>query len=83
MCKLPRENAYVERIQGTMEYEYLFEMKLTDYNKYNPKKTIHLCNDKRQHTTLRMMTPTAFEQVVEKMDGNLWPKLKLYQWNHD
>jgi len=84
MCKLPQENAYVERVQGTIKYEYLFEMELTNKNKYKQiRKSIHLYNDKRPHTSLGMMTPTAFEQAVEKMDENLRPEMKIYQWNHD
>lgn len=84
MCKLPQENAYVERVQGTIKYEYLFEIELTNKNKYKQiRKALHLYNDKRPHTSLGMMTPTAFEQAVKKMDENLRPEMKIYQWNHD
>jgi len=84
MCKLPQENAYVERVQGTLKYDYLFEMELTNKNKYKQiQKAIHLYNDKKPHTNLGMMTPTAFEQAIENMDENLRPKMKVYQWNHN
>ncbi|MDP3013361.1 MAG: DDE-type integrase/transposase/recombinase, partial [Candidatus Subteraquimicrobiales bacterium] len=32
MCKMPQENAYVERVQGTLKHEYLFEHNLTEDN---------------------------------------------------
>lgn len=84
MCKLPQENAYVERVQGTIKHEYLFEMELTHKNKYKQiRKALHLYNDKRPHTSLGMLTPTAFEQEIEKIDENLRPKMRIYQWNHD
>jgi putative transposase len=83
MCLLPQENAYVERIHGTIKYEYLYELELTNANNYRQiKKVVALYNDKRPHSSLGMMTPTAFEQAVEKMDENLRPKMQIYQWNH-
>jgi transposase InsO family protein len=84
MCKLPQENAYVERVQGIIKYEYLFVNELTNKNKYKQiRKSISLYNDKRPHSSLGMMTPTAFEESVENMDENLRPEMKIYQWNHD
>lgn len=83
MCYLPQENAYVERIHGTVKYEYLYEMELTNTNKYRQiKKAVALYNNKRPHSSLGMMTPTAFEQAVEKMDENLRPEMQIYQWDH-
>jgi putative transposase len=84
MCLLPQENAYVERIHGTIKFEYLYEMELTDTNKYRQiKKVVALYNDKRPHSSLGMMTPTAFEQAVEKMEENTRPVMQVYQWKHD
>ncbi len=82
MCKLPQENAYVERVQGTIKYEYLFVNELTNKNKYNQvRKAVSLYNDKRPHSSLKMICPTTFEESVEKMDENLRPKMQIYQWN--
>ncbi len=84
MGLLPQENAYVERVHGTIKYEYLYEMELTNTNKYRQiKKAVALYNDKRPHSSLGMMTPTAFEQSVEKMDDNSRPVMQIYQWNHE
>jgi hypothetical protein len=42
-----------------------------------------LYNEKGPHSSQGEMTPSAFEQAVEKMDKNLRPKMQIYQWNHE
>ena len=32
MCKMPQENAYAERVQGTIKNEYIYEEQLTEQN---------------------------------------------------
>jgi len=49
MCKLPQENAYVERVQGTIKHQYLFEADLKEKNLSNQiRKIRHLYNDENR-----------------------------------
>ena len=84
MCLLPQENAYVERVQGSIKYEYLFEIELMESNiNRQANRVLRLYNDHRPHSSLGMMTPSAFEQYVQNMDENSRPKMLIYQWNHE
>ena len=80
MCKMPQENAYVERVQGTLKYEYLFEYKLTEANLNKmTKKIIHLYNEERPHSSLNMMTPTEFEKHVNNLVGKDKIEMQIYK----
>ena len=84
MCILPQENAYVERIQGTLKEDYLEAMDLREDNlAYMVKKITYLYNHERPHRELQMRTPDAFEQQVLRLPENLRPELPIYQWNHE
>ena len=84
MCKLPQENAYVERIQGTLKHQYLFEANLKEKNlSYQIRKIVGYYNNERPHSNLQMMTPTEFEKMVEKMAQNQRPKLQIFKWSWD
>ena len=84
MCKLLQENAYVERVQGTIKHQYLFEADLKEKNLSNQiRKIRNLYNDEKPHSCLNMMTPSAFEKMVEKMGENQRPKLKIFKWSGD
>lgn len=80
MCKMPQENAYVERVQGTLKYEYLFEHKLTEANLYKMMlKILGWYNEERPHSELNMMTPAAFERYVKNIPENKRPEVQIYQ----
>ena len=80
MCKMPQENAYVERVQGILKYEYLFEHMLTVANLQKMiQKILHWYNDERPHKGLKMMTPTAFEQYVNNMAAKDMPEMQIYK----
>lgn len=84
MCKLPQENAYVERIQGTLKYQYLFEADLKEKNlDYQIRKVIGYYNTERPHISLQMSTPSDFEKMIRNMDESDRPKLKIFQWSLD
>jgi transposase InsO family protein len=81
MCKLPQENSYVERIQGTLKYQYLFEADLTEKNLGNEiKKTMRYYNFERPHSSLDKLSPVKFEQIIENMLETQRPKLQIYKW---
>lgn len=80
MCKLPQENAYVERVQGTLKYEYLFEFELTKSNIRNMAwRIMRYYNDERPHCELSMMTPTTYETYVGNLPENKTPEMTIFQ----
>lgn len=84
MCRLPQENAYVERIQGTLKYQYLFEADLKEKHlSYQIRKIIGYYNNERPHRSLHMMTPSDFEKMVENTTENERPKLQIFKWSRD
>jgi hypothetical protein len=81
MCKMPQENAYVERVQETLKYQYLFETKLKEKNlSYNVKKILHYYNFERPHSELNHLTPIKFEEMVKNMSEIDRPKFKIFKW---
>jgi len=84
MCKMPQENAYVERIQGTIKNQYLSEFVLTKANiRATALKVIKLYNDEKPHRNLVMRTPTAFENYVENLPTNQRPKEVIFNGYSD
>ena len=80
MCKMPQENSYVERVQGILKYEYLFEHKLTGANLQKMvRKIINWYNEERPHSALNMLSPIAFEKYVENLPEKQRPKTQIYQ----
>lgn len=82
MCKLPQENAYAERVQGTIKHEYLIadNKELEIQKRFN--RIMWLYNNERPHTSLKKKTPVEFEAAVNKMRLNLKPQLIVYKWTH-
>ena len=79
MCKMPQENAYVERVQGTLKYEYFFEHTLTEANLSRMiQKILRWYNEERPHSELNMMMPTQFEKHVQTLVAKDRPEMKIY-----
>lgn len=79
MCKMPQENAYVERIQGTIKNQYLSEFELTEGNLSKlAQKIVTWYNEEKPHSGLKMKTPSAFEKSVEKLPKRQRPKEVIY-----
>jgi putative transposase len=84
MCKMPQENAYVERIQGTLQHQYLFEADLKEKNLgHQIRNIMQYYNNEKPHINLNRMTPIAFEQYVEKLEEKNRPKMQIYKWDED
>lgn len=83
MCKLPQENAYAERVQGTIKAEYLSQYEITEKNMFRVIKKIQkLYNDERPHASLGMRTPSEFEAYINKLKPEDRPQLTVYKWTH-
>lgn len=63
MGKIPQENAYAERINGTIKNEYLNHKcpKTLEQLKLFVKKAVHHYNHDRLHNHLNRLTPVEFE----------------------
>lgn len=84
MCLLPQENAYAERVQGTLKNDYIVFENLREANMaYISTKIARLYNDEKPHLGLKRMTPTNFEKYVDKLPPLDRPKMPIYQWNHE
>lgn len=82
MGKLPQENAYVERINGTLKNDYLYERDLTGGNvRQHAQRIMYLYNHERPHRNLHRKTPMEFESYVDNLEENNRPKVHIYQWN--
>jgi transposase InsO family protein len=79
MCVMPQQNAYVERLQGTLKHEYFYEHKLTQQNLQQLAAKIQKWyNNERPHKNLNMITPDAFEVQVQKMLPHQRPKMLIH-----
>ena len=84
MCKMPQQNAYVERIQGTIKNQYLCDLELKDENLNRiAQKITYLYNHERPHQSLNMMTPEKYKVFVEKLRKKTRPEMLIFKWNHD
>lgn len=82
MCDIAQKNAYVERIQGILKYEYYFENQLTKKNIHRiTNKIMKLYNQERPHISLDYKTPVEFEGYIKTLKEEERPVLKIYQWN--
>lgn len=81
MCKIPQQNAYVERLNGIVKNEYLYPTQSQRKSvKEKARKIMHLYNNERPHESLGMLTPTAFEHLLKKLGDNQGPEMLIYQW---
>lgn len=81
MGKRSQQNAYAERVQGTVQYEYLFEMNITPMNlRSQLAKIARLYNQERPHYSLGGMTPERFAHEMGKIQQTQRPKTQVYQW---
>ncbi len=84
MCKLPQENSYVERIQGTVKHQYLLEIDLTEKNlESEVRNTLRYYNMERPHSSLGNISPVKFEQMVENILKIERPIMQIYKWSEE
>ena len=78
---MPQQNAYAERVQESLKYEYFFEFVLTEKNITRmASKITKLYNDERPHKSLHNKTPKQFEAMIEQLNTEERPKLKVFNW---
>lgn len=73
----PRENAYAERVNGTIKNEYIKRMDIHGENAMMVVKTaIYNYNEYRPHASIEWLTPSE----AHLMEGPLDRKWKYYPW---
>lgn len=83
MCKLPQENAYAERVQGTIKHEYLEPETIREKNLQRKiKQIMWLYNNERPHRSLGNKTPVEFEEYMNKLSPGSREQLTVYKWSH-
>jgi transposase InsO family protein len=84
MCKMPQQNAYAERVQGSIKYEYFFERTLTEKNITRKAARIKwLYNEERPHNSLNKKTPSQFEAMIEKLPESERSVCNIFKWIDD
>lgn len=80
MGKKAQENAYAERINGTIKNEYLNRWKIDDSKSLRSrvKKAVHHYNDKRIHRNIPgKMTPKEFNEIYVNLKSSERPKVLI------
>lgn len=80
MALRAQQNAYAERVQGTIQHEYLDHM-----NHQKPLSTlleiaVDLYNNSRPHQELDYKSPIQFEKEINNQPIDKRPEMTIYQW---
>jgi transposase InsO family protein len=82
MCNEAWENAYTERINRTIKDEYLRHRNISSLQTLRKEmnRAVKLYNESRPHWSLwQQMTPSKFEQYVNKLSKAKCPKMMIYK----
>jgi transposase InsO family protein len=83
MAKLPQENAYAERVQGTIKHQYLRDIPIDPCKPQAAlNRAMRLYNGGKPHKSLGKLTPIEFEGMITRTPKNRRPVLLAYTWNH-
>jgi transposase InsO family protein len=80
MCLSALENAYVERVHGTIKNQYLIHRPIDSLKSLQDwlKKDVHSYNYLRPHTSLKGMTPVDFENFLSTIPINQRTKMSVF-----
>ncbi len=82
MCDAAWQNAYTERINRTMKYEYLRHRKIDSLEKLKKHmdRDVKAYNTDRPHWSLpNQMAPAPFEKYLSKLEPSMRPKMEIYK----
>ena len=80
MSLIAPENAYAERINGTIKNEYIKHWKPTSFQQLNQqvKRAVNSYNHKRPHDSLNKLNPIEFEAYWATLEKGNRPLTKIY-----
>jgi putative transposase len=83
MGKIAQENAYAERINGTIKNEFLVFWKPSSFEqlKRQIKMAVIYCNEERPHASLRNLSPVQFIKLLESMDNEQCEKMTIFKYS--
>ena len=85
MCQSALENAFVERVHGTIKNQYLVYRPINSLKSLALwlKKDVYAYNYYRPHSALKGMTPVEFENALSTIPVNQRTKLAIFTINHE
>lgn len=84
MGKIAQENAYAERINGTIKNEFIERWKPKNYQqlKKQVKKAVTYYNSQRPHNHIGKMNPMQYEKSLSLMTGHQRKKMTIYKYSN-
>ena len=86
MCKEAWQNAYTERINGTLKNAYLYSWNIESLSDLTRavRKAVHAYNSEKPHRSLPgRMNPIAFESHLASTKKNNHPVIKIYNYEKE
>ena len=86
MCKEAWQNAYTERINGTLKNAYLYSWNIEGLSDLRRavRKAVHAYNSEKPHRSLpARMNPIAFERHLASTKTNTHPLVKIFNYEKE
>jgi putative transposase len=83
MCKQAWQNAYTERVNGTLKNDYLYTRDINALPQLRKalNRDVELYNTEKPHSNLPdRMSPLKFEEYLQQVPKSKHPKLKIYEY---
>ena len=83
MCKQAWQNAYTERLNGTIKDNYIHERSINTLAELRiaVKRAVHAYNAEKPHKNLpKRMSPVAFERYLSVTERSQHPKVKIFDY---
>ena len=84
--RFPWQNAYVERVNGTIKNDYLYAWNITTLQELRKglAKATHAYNYEKPHRNLpNKMAPAVFEDLLMTTDRKHHPKFQIYNYENN
>lgn len=81
MCQMPQENAYTERINGTIKNDYLIDKNITTLSQLRRQldRVVQAYNEEKPHHSLpHRMSPVQFEKYLKQTPQGQHPTFTIY-----
>lgn len=85
MCTQAWQNAYTERLNGTLKNGYLYSWRIQSLQdlKYAVKKAVEAYNDEKPHRSLpSRMSPSKFERYLKSTHPSQHPQTQIFNYEN-